>query len=168
MAGLKKYINQINKNDLNHFAETYQRGKEAHREKARITGKISGQKNVESGHIQALGKVCGPIQGKIQGKINAKNGHMGRIGRIGGKIGGRIAAESGHLSLIGHLGGLVSGSNHAKNKTGICTPGIAAKAGRLGGLIAGRKAVESGQLASIQTTENWAKALKKLSEMGCA
>jgi len=47
-------------------------------------GTTSGRNNVESGHIQALGKIWGPINGTIQGQKNAKSGQVSTAGKKGG------------------------------------------------------------------------------------
>jgi hypothetical protein len=63
-------------------------------------GKIGGKKNVESGHIQRLGKIRGKIRGKIQGKKNVESGHLQRLG----KINGRKAVESGQWAIASIIG----------------------------------------------------------------
>jgi len=145
MSNWNQHIFNLTESELHACVETYKRGKEAHREWSRTHGQLQGRKNIESGHIQALGK--------LQGKKNVENVHRARL-------------NAQNRKLYGYLGGRVSGRKNRELSRGFFAPGMAAKGGRIGGSIAGRKAVESGQLASIRTPENWAKALKKLQEIG--
>jgi hypothetical protein len=75
-----------------------------------VGGKKGGIKNVETGHIQALGRKAvdsGQLAGITTFETCSKGGKAG--GRIGGKIGGKVAgrhrAESGHCAKIATLGG---------------------------------------------------------------
>ena len=60
--------------------------------------KKAGLKNVETGHIQRLGKkngvIFGKVWGKINGKKNAESGHMKEIQKIGCIIGGTISGNN--------------------------------------------------------------------------
>jgi hypothetical protein len=66
-------------------------------EGCRKAGKISGKKNVESGHIASLGKKYG----KINGKKAAESGQLASIASLGGKIGGKKNKESGQIAALG-------------------------------------------------------------------
>jgi len=68
----------------------------------------AGRKNVESGHIQALGR--------IQGRKNAKSGRLKHIRTLeesvkGGRIGGRKNVESGRIQALGRIQGQLSVEN---------------------------------------------------------
>jgi hypothetical protein len=95
----------------------------------------AGLKNVDSGHIQDLGRRYCRVGGlattesgqlaKIRelpktkaaqrevGRNNVESGHLARIsskgGRKGGLVSGRIAVESGHLASIAASGGRAAG-----------------------------------------------------------
>jgi len=63
-------------------------------EHQKMAGLLGGQKNIESGHIQALGK--------IQGRKNVENGHFVRVSTFesrakGGQASGRKKVESGEI-----------------------------------------------------------------------
>ena len=76
-------------------------------------GKISGQKNVESGHIIMLGNIYGPIRGKQ----NADSGQIQFLGLTYGSINGKRAAESGQLAAARKIGCKVK--SEAKRKSSI-------------------------------------------------
>jgi len=87
------------------------------RKSGRIGGCVQGRKNVESGHIQALGHIWGPkaVESGQLASLRTPE-HQQRAGRAGG----RKNVETGHLAQLR-------------------TPEHQAKAGRIGGKIGGRK-----------------------------
>jgi hypothetical protein len=76
----------------------------------RISGPIQGRKNVESGHIQELGR--------IQGCKNVENGHIQSLGRAQG----RKNIENGHLARITVLGGRAASHIRWHVRRGIINP----------------------------------------------
>jgi hypothetical protein len=84
--------------------------------------KKAGLKNIETGHIQRLGKKNGVIFGKIWGKINGKknveSGHMKVIQKIGaslgGKVGGVVTRDSGKLKEHAKLGNEANQQKYGK------------------------------------------------------
>lgn len=124
-------------------------------------GLISGQKNVESGHMSRVGKKYGPINGRNV----FENGQLARICSSGGKVGGPrtfeihgnpgtregsikggIAAgkknvESGHMSSLGKI----YGGRHAYVLEEFRTSENQSRRGKLAGQIN----VESGHIQSL-------------------
>jgi hypothetical protein len=126
--------------------------REGMRHGGKISGPIQGQKNAESGHMAALGKVQGklngPVQGRLQGQKNVESGHMDRMRTPeacskGGRISGRLSVENGRMEKMRTLESLSKG-----------------------GKISGRKNVESGHLAFIRTKESCSKGGRKNVENG--
>lgn len=138
---------------------------EISKEAGKKGGKIGGKINIESGHIQALGKKWGKIAvesgqiyeiitkegcikggqtgGKIVGNKNKESGHIQELGKIQGKRN----VESGFLRSIAHLGGKIAGKKNVE--TGhiytIATKESCSKGGKIGG----KKNLESGHLSRI-------------------
>jgi hypothetical protein len=127
----------------------------------------AGKRNVESGHIQALGREWGR-KAVESGRLDSYRTveHQKLAGRFGGR---RTAAIPGHLSKVSRAGGCIGGRVCVERGTGIygLTPEQKSVAGRKGGRvggrataaipghmsraasIAGRHAVESGQIAAL-------------------
>jgi hypothetical protein len=138
-------------------------GPEFRREYARIggliQGPIAGQKSIENGHIQRLGRIYGPIQGPK----NRDSGLANRLGKTYGAINGAIAAKSGQLELA---------RQSPKTKTAQREVGRKClESGQLDRIRqspkakeaqskSGRRNVESGHLASIRTFEGSSKGGK--------
>lgn len=141
----RKHAYQISKDKLFQYAEVYERGRIKQIEYIRILGRsgVGGRKNVESGHIQALGRKNAE-NGRIQGHKNVENGvdfaAMGRKGgHTGGLTSGRKNVESGHIQALGRIQGRKNAENDHLRKLG---------------KIQGRKNVENGHLASIRNLKN--------------
>ena len=139
----------------------------AHPESLRVGGHVTGRMMAESGQIQALGHIYGPIRGRQaveSGQLESVRNlpqtktaqrEAGRSipreakirgGRIGGRIGGRRVHElyPEMFREIGRISGRKSVvSGHWARARAIITPEQHSEYSR----IAGRIAVESGQLA---------------------
>jgi len=83
--------------------------------------KKAGLKNIETGHIQRLGKKNGVIFGKIWGKINGKknveSGLVERIQKIGAPIGGKDSGNNKtkkQLKKLSQLGNEANQQKHGK------------------------------------------------------
>jgi hypothetical protein len=130
----RKRTYRIPVDELDRYAEVYERGRvkqiEASRKRGlkyvetgqldsirdlpqtkeaqRKTGLIRGRKAVESGLLARMQSMGGRIGGRINGPIN-------------GRINGRKAVESGQLASIrskgGHIGGHINGHKNAENGT---------------------------------------------------
>lgn len=123
-------------------------------------GRAGGRKNVESGHIQALGRQ------------NVENGQLASIRSIGGRISGRIAVETGQLASICSKGGRIGGpiGGRATNAT---TNGRKGNGGRIGarnqsledkakgGRIGGKKTAENRLGMFRRSPEKWSEDSRK-------
>ena len=112
-------------------------------------GRIQGRANVKTGHIQALGRVYGPVYGRINGRITGRKlkeqgrGIFGRTPEQHSKDSqkaGRVALESGHLARMRALPQTKVAQRQAGRKLkedgkGIFTPGMQAVAGRIGSRV---------------------------------
>ena len=115
-------------------------------------GKTSGNKHRETGFIQNLGRIYGPLNkgsehcrknGRIQGRKNAKSGQLDQIRDIEKcKEVGRRNVQSGHLQRISSLGG------------------------KVGGKTQGRKNVESGHLSKLNSQKWMCTTTGKISTAG--
>jgi hypothetical protein len=74
---------------------------EGRRKGGEIAGKISGQKNIDSGHISNLGKIYGAENGRKKLKEIRTKEHQSKAG----KIGGQKNVESGHWKRVCSDGG---------------------------------------------------------------
>jgi hypothetical protein len=66
-------------------------------EESRLRGLLQGHKNIETGHIQNIGR--------LQGLLNVQSGHLERIKTHevlsrGGRTAGLLAVASGHLERV--------------------------------------------------------------------
>ena len=135
-----------------------------------IGGPIAGQKNLESGHIQELGR--------IQGSLNVESGHLDRIRQLidplkqskRAREQGLKNAADGHLDRIRQLIDPVKRSERAQQlgkKFGPIAGRRNAESGhcqqiaRLGGLAAGEKAAEK-----LNTTQWLCMVTGKISTKG--
>jgi hypothetical protein len=114
-------------------------------------GRIGGQMNLESGHIQQLGKE--------QGKKNVETGHWERIIKLvdrqaAGKKQGLKNVESGHIQELGKKYGKLVGKNNLTNEGRI-------KGAKIAGKISGKKAVDSGRI-KLMTEQAAQKNRKKI------
>lgn len=81
-------------------------------ETSKIGGKIQGQRNAESGHIQRIQKLADPVSAGRKGGSTTIARGKGAFGNTeerlksaskGGKTQGKRNAESGHLKRIAHI-----------------------------------------------------------------
>ncbi|MFY7936866.1 MAG: NUMOD1 domain-containing DNA-binding protein [Flavobacterium sp.] len=112
-------------------------------------GRIGGQINLETGHIQNLGKQ--------QGKKNVETGHWDNITKLvnrkeAGRKGGLKNIETGHIHKLGKKYGKIYGKYNLTNEGRI-------KGAKKAGKISGKKAVDSGRILIM--TEQAAAANRK-------